>query len=244
MLKFWEIPRLVSRPWRLVPELDKFDDGRCEAFVRDLYGLRLVGLVLALPIALVLGMAVTLAGSVIADSYRDAAWASGETVIGRLAGVVFGVCMIALVSSIALTPYAMLLRRALRGHIARAKCPACSYSLLGLPLVELRSDDDWDPGVETVRCPECGVRISLAEHGLRAEDVLAGVLRPDGTAAQESPKQRRRAAVLFALPAMALAAWAVTGVPEILTAFLLLLLLVPAMGAEWAQTRRGGHAAE
>ncbi len=53
------------------------------------------------------------------------------------------------------------LRRAILDRINLARCTACKFSLLGLPVV-----------LGQVRCPECGGVINLASIGLRPTDLL------------------------------------------------------------------------
>lgn len=214
---FWKLPLLVACPWRLVPELDGFDDRHCEAFARRVVGVRAAGLLLALPIALVVGMSITMLGSVVADRLPDRV-TSREVIPGRGLAIVFGVAMIAVTVTIALTPYCVLIRSALRRHIARAACPSCGYSLMGLPLLARVAYGPSAESAETeddqVICPECGMVISLTSFGLGRDDIIAGALLPSPHRTPISASIRRRllmARVAGACVVILALGWVVTG---------------------------------
>jgi hypothetical protein len=223
IFQFWRLPTLVARPWRLVRELDAFDDARCEAFVRDVLWVRRTGLLAAFPIALIVGMTLTVWASEIAYDHPKAAWASRDEAVGRLTGVLFGVAMICITVSAAFTPYMLLLRWGLGRQIARAGCPSCGYTMLGLPL--LTPDDDYDPH-SRVKCPECGTIIVLEHHGLRPEDVMTGVVQ-GGVQLQANRGTVDMLVVLSAVIALSiLSGWVLTGRDGWLQAFLISLLAV------------------
>lgn len=54
------------------------------------------------------------------------------------------------------------LRWAIRQGLLDTRCPACTYSMLGLTVEDGH-----------VTCPECGLRTSLAERGLSPELLMA-----------------------------------------------------------------------
>lgn len=60
-----------------------------------------------------------------------------------------------------------MLVRSVRRLVNRAACPFCEFSLVGLPV-----------RVNTVRCPECGEKVRLSEHGIRHEDLRPGLPYP------------------------------------------------------------------
>src|SRR5258708_3653700 len=134
MFRFWKLPILVARPWRLAPELDGFDDRVCEIFCEDLLWVRRVGLVLAVAIAIVVGAgltaAVSAAGLAIEDHFRRSTITSSDTVSGRVIGLAAACFVIMVTVSVAFTPYCMLLRRAIHRHLSRVACPVCRYSLV------------------------------------------------------------------------------------------------------------------
>jgi DNA-directed RNA polymerase subunit RPC12/RpoP len=235
LFKVWQLPRLIAKPWRLAPELDDFDDDRCAAFIRDLRSVRTAGLFLALPIAMMLGLFLTGAASEVADAFPRASWATQETVLGRFVGVTFSAGMIAIVVSIAFTPYVALLRRALRRLIDRVRCPSCSYSLLGLPLVDSISASQG----HAVRCPECGDLVNLAVHGLTPADVLAGVARTASTSHDKGTPLDRLSLAACAAWFIPLPVWVITGQPGWITAFMFLGImtaLVVGRGQIWQST--------
>jgi hypothetical protein len=55
----------------------------------------------------------------------------------------------------------VFLRRALRGHIDRARCPRCRYVLLGQRV-----------NGSCVSCPECGTATPLGDLGITREDLI------------------------------------------------------------------------
>ena len=64
--------------------------------------------------------------------------------------------------------YERWLKRTILSRVRAHHCAACSYPLLGLPVI--------DGGII---CPECGQRFDLAARGLSAADVLARPDQPD-----------------------------------------------------------------
>lgn len=65
----------------------------------------------------------------------------------------------------------LLLWRAVRAHIHRARCPKCRQSLLGLPVQQITIGPPL-PGEAWVRCTECGRKLVLMDLGLTPLDLV------------------------------------------------------------------------
>jgi hypothetical protein len=108
-------------------------------------------------------------GVVASAVWSAAAGGAGTGVSRRLVGCSSLLAGALLASAVYAALRWVLLVRSMRRIINKAGCPFCEFSLVGLK-----------PEDGEVRCPECGGRVVLAEHGLYAEDLL-------------SPRERRRA---------------------------------------------------
>lgn len=161
----------ASKVYRAFPEFDRFDDRRCEAYIAYMHRtpgnhLDLVKFVLAL-----LGVVGVLGWVVASTIWGDylARWLRPNTPKVMLDSMWF-VCTAVLLLvgclAIALTLLSVRdlhLRTVLRRQLRGVRCQVCTYSLLGMPVVE---------GV--VQCPECGDKFTIARRGLREEDFKVG----------------------------------------------------------------------
>jgi cytochrome c biogenesis protein CcdA len=152
----------LDKIYRAFPELDRFSDEQCAAYVRlakrERLGQRLGVIVLGLVIfAVGFGVLMGAGSGILFGVYRldDTRWMAlvATSMIVFAAG-----CPLLLVLRIR----DRWLRRAVRLHLKSAHCPACAYLLLGLPVSN-----------GSVRCPECGDVISLEAIGLTPENLLA-----------------------------------------------------------------------
>ncbi len=156
----WRLPDLLSRPWRLVRELDHIEDARCRRLLEVVRNTRGVALLACAGVAIVVAPLCNAALTFFIDGMGrtdqiENAWERAALVVGRI--VLIGTTL-----TVAFIPYAVLVRRAMLRHLERARCPRCAYGLIGL-----RFD-----GGRTI-CPECGERIVLEALGLTEADVLA-----------------------------------------------------------------------
>ena len=149
--------RLITRKlWRAFPELDRFDDERCERFVmmsrRKLFPATLRSLVAGAVWLVGFAPTIILCEIVLETSEQSLGWA------GRHQTLLYLFAFLILAAGLfAGSVLAMLARdRLLRGRVrrllaARGKCAKCRYSLWGLPV----------PDNLTVICPECGLRAEV-----------------------------------------------------------------------------------
>lgn len=155
----------LSKAYRAFPELDSFDDATCERYVKvanQQFGASKSGwIALGLAIAF-FGSCV---GSLLVSNVCD--WAEDSTRSWRfdpsfIAGGVF----LLVVLFVAFTPVLLLrdrwLKRAILEKLRMARCPTCSYSLLGLTVKD-----------GAVMCPECATPFVLKDRGLTEEDMIA-----------------------------------------------------------------------
>jgi DNA-directed RNA polymerase subunit RPC12/RpoP len=158
------IPR--EKIYRAFPELDPFSDQECERFVLQVKTQKRIGpwpaaafiavfLFLALVVYPALGFAaLNIRIRIRSDQFRTLTAAA-------LLALLFGLPFLA-----ALLTRDRRLRRAIEDRINSARCSRCRHSLLGLPLLD---EDDPDP---SVRCPECGQVLRLANLGLTPADLI------------------------------------------------------------------------
>lgn len=151
-----------AKVYRAFPELDRFSDAECERFVlqatrgsfrRWLQRTTLrTGAALA---AFIAWFAVMLLLNGLLGAIRSRAdWVSVVMVAFSTGFVAFPLIVSLLVRD-------AWLRRAVRARLVSAQCPACEYSMLGLPVVN---------GI--AKCPECGQGLDLAKLGLTPADLL------------------------------------------------------------------------
>jgi DNA-directed RNA polymerase subunit RPC12/RpoP len=158
------IPR--EKIYRAFPELDPFSDEECERFVLQVQTQKRIGpwpflagagvfLFLAIVVYPALGFAaVNIRIRIRSDEFRTI-----TAVV--LMTILFGAPLLA-----GLHIRDRRLRRAIGDRINLARCSHCRHSLLGLPLL---GDDSPDP---SVRCPECGQVLRLADLGLTPADLI------------------------------------------------------------------------
>lgn len=153
----------VSKVYRAFPELDRFDDGRCEAYVRTVRRAQGgIGLLIGFAHVL-LGVATTLVMMIVFSMGLAAATSGrGEPSLVPL-GLLVMVVAPAIGSFVGFGLRDRRLRRLLKAQIAGSRCPECSYLLLGLV-----------PADGSIRCPECGGLFTLVELGLTAADISMG----------------------------------------------------------------------
>jgi hypothetical protein len=170
----------LHKVYRAFPELDRFEDEDCERFVvqarrvaiEKRIGRHLLEAVAAASVFLLV-IALGMAGFAVLASL-SVSW-----LVMDLAVMVFVSAMAGAPIVSAMMVRDAWLRRAIASRLASARCAACDYSLLGLPV---------NNGV--VMCPECGFELALASYGLRPEDLLS---RPapseslEGVAVNEYP---------------------------------------------------------
>lgn len=151
----------VSKVYRAFSELDKFSESQCDAYVRNAWREhRVQGVVCVLMVV----------GGTIAAVFT-AGFGAGLLTIAvfprqyELADAYLISLLVLFVAFFAVQAGGLLLirdfwlRRLVRKQLRGTRCPACSYSLLGLSILE---------GVLT--CPECGGRHTLTSLGKTEAD--------------------------------------------------------------------------
>ena len=159
----------LSKAYRAFPELDKFSDERCEAYIRAAMQRRRVAsslfslgfFVIALPLVLIaFSLVVSFIDWIDKVVRRDPNLRTFEALFEGLA-VVCAVVALATGPVLFLLIRDGWLRWAIRRQLTTSECPSCRYQLLGL-IAECGR----------VQCPECGTPIDLAELGIAPEDLL------------------------------------------------------------------------
>jgi hypothetical protein len=157
-----------SKVYRAFPELDEFSDAECQGFVQLAQRERAAGL-----LGTAMGAVVASLASGIFVGYI--AWLALAAIFGVpedrptgdvLFGVFFSVIGISGVTSAALVGLLirdLWIRWAITRRLRIARCLKCSYSLLGLSVIDGR-----------VQCHECGDSTRLSDRGLTPADILAG----------------------------------------------------------------------
>ncbi len=153
----------LRKVYRAFPELDRFSDEECERYVLQARAQRRIG---PHPYLVGVGVAFACLFTLVALGRSVARTMRTHAVMEVL--VPLGTCIVpaALGMLAGLAVRDWLLRRALRKRIDNARCTTCRHSLLGLPLLEPRSE------TEAVRCPECGSVMVLERLGLTAADLM------------------------------------------------------------------------
>jgi hypothetical protein len=159
--------------YRAFPELDRFDDERCERYVLQAtqvaLGRRVRRHLLEAALGVLVFGAIIFAGILTARLAGSRLFASSASALILLG---YYSLLVALPIIASLMARDWWLRRAVGDRLRSARCPGCEYSLLGLPVQE-----------DSVRCPECGTRFDLVHHGLTVEDVLG---HPEASAVTSS----------------------------------------------------------
>lgn len=215
------LAQVVTRPWRLDPELDRFSDEQCRPLAAVVGPLRVAGLLIAGLIAVFLGAPSLIAWTSLVERVSDATrigFDDRATACGRGAFAFSLLVLVPTVASIAMSPYIQIVARALRRELDRVRCPSCRYLLMGLPVEQ-----------GTLQCPECGQIHALATMGITPDDVRTGSI---ARALSPSRPPRRfglmHAAILVA--AIALIGWVITGFSWLGTAVFIALygIVMPA----------------
>jgi hypothetical protein len=170
--------RLVRMPltkiYRAFPELDRFTDAQCAAWVRlaqrEHWGFMLrVGVVLAvllIPAAgLLIGIVSSVTGVLAASRFGSWIGRSLRLTIDDVEMIFKGPALIAamvLVFVVAALVRDRALRHVVQARLRSGRCTACDYTLMGLK-----------PQGSMVRCPECGIELDLNDLGLTPADILA-----------------------------------------------------------------------
>ncbi len=155
------LPR--TEVFRAFPELDRFSDEECRAWLRRAWRAQRWRLTLgslggaALALGLAAGMFV-LGGMLVSRLGLTGSRAEGRTLAGAMLWAVLTVLPAGL-TMFAIRDWS--LRRAVRSQLSSTRCPGCDYQLLGLPVRE-----------GAVTCSECGQRITPAELGVSLEDLM------------------------------------------------------------------------
>ena len=157
----------LSKVYRAFPELDRFEDVRCESFVaaatKAERGMNTLLTIALVPWSLGAFIAIMAVGlTLLGPSLRQ--WEYSNTGYGWAVLLTLALGTVATMSPALswLMARDLWLRRAIARRIGSCACPSCQYSLLGLPVSEDR-----------VTCPECGKRHELGTLGLTAADILA-----------------------------------------------------------------------
>lgn len=154
----------MDKVYRAFPELDRFSDAECIAWVKRAERVHAkylaLGTFVAIAGAMMLAIPAFVVGWAPAMWMMEPKWHYPSVL--WLPAILWAVLVSALpfVGSLAVRDWC--LRRCIGIQIAGARCEKCSYSLLGLPIHE-----GW------VTCSECGQRLSLKQLGLTPEDLLA-----------------------------------------------------------------------
>lgn len=181
---------LVRKIWRAYPELDRYSDETCRAFMRKVQGpvwFRTVGA--AFSVACVVVPTYWLVDRVLTpwawrllQGPEDSWWIIARDLTLGAAAIAVTAGAFALVV-LRLRDWAIHigLRRVLHGS---GRCVGCSYSLVGLPV----------PDSFEVACPECG-RVCQVHHSLKVLilDSVEGDAESHGSGSQvPTPKPRER----------------------------------------------------
>jgi hypothetical protein len=181
---------LVRKIWRAYPELDRYSDETCRAFMRKVQGpvwFRALGAVFS--VACVVVSTYWLTDRVLVPwTWRRLQgpeyswWIFARDLALGAAAIAFtaGACAL-LVLRLRDWAIHIGLRRVLRGS---GRCVGCSYSLVGLPV----------PDSFEVACPECG-RVCRVHHSLKVLilDSIEGDAESHGSGSQvPTPKSRER----------------------------------------------------
>lgn len=154
----------ISKVYRAFPELDAFDDAACRRYVQlanEQFGTSKSGWI---ALGLIIAFAIALPGAAFLPVLCDRA---DQKLMWKVdPAYTLGGLYMAVVLLMAFTPLLLLrdawLKRAILEKLRLARCPRCSYSLLGLAVKD-----------GAVTCPECATPFVLSERGMRPEDLIA-----------------------------------------------------------------------
>lgn len=157
-----------SKVYRAFPELDEFTDAECQGFVQMAQREKAVALLAtamgAVVCSLLTGIVVAFGTGSILASVFDAPERSprGDVRFGVFFAVI-GAAGVLSAALVGLLIRDLWIRWAITRRLRIARCLRCSYSLLGLSVIDGR-----------VQCPECGSSTRLSDRGLTPADILAG----------------------------------------------------------------------
>lgn len=147
--------------YRAFPELDKFSDDACRAYVREakrahwlgMIGMSLVGIIVFIVVA---GIVSLLMSGVVAALPKSVSSAFEFMFLLVFAVPIFvgAVCSYMVRDA--------WVKKIVLERLKGAKCGRCTYTLLGLAVVN-----------GGVVCPECGERLDLAARGLTHADLMS-----------------------------------------------------------------------
>lgn len=152
-----------AKIYRAFPELDRFSDDECSAFVQRATWGHLGSQIAVAPIALVAALTTGWLAWQAFTRFWDYLIKSFQIVsefveFCRLATTVLGAVGLGAIAVFVVRD--LWLRRVMSGYIGSNKCPNCKYLLLGLRA---------NSGV--LSCPECGTRIDMELVGLKQSDL-------------------------------------------------------------------------
>lgn len=155
----------ISKVYRAFPELDRFSDAECRAYVqravkRHWMSMILVGIGAVAAMILVWSTYFAVVGVLssvfgLGHLARSSQWGDLVIVLTVVGGVASG-------PVVALMIRDFWLRRAIAKQLTGTRCHLCEYQLIGLQV-----------SGGAVQCPECGTRTILADFGLVPADLLA-----------------------------------------------------------------------
>ena len=131
----------MSKVYRAFPELDRFDDAACRAFVADVSRRHWWSALRTAIFSVIVAVLLALGGLFVIVSEMSQR-PNTLTQVGELIGLV-AVFVGPIVFGMAMRDW--WLRRRLQERIDASRCFACNYSLVGMPAA-----------AEGVCCPECG----------------------------------------------------------------------------------------
>jgi len=183
------VPIRITRFYRAYPEFDRLSELECRALaIRARVERGDAAWFIPLAAGLLLALVSAAFGYMIALLVLTAAGAGGgkgrAPVAGSTAAANMRPLELALLGGVALLGLAVfgavfvivrrqLILRTMRRLIARALCPFCEFSLVGLM-----------PSQGRVRCPECGEVVVLAEHRIHEDDLIPDT--PEGRKAMQA----------------------------------------------------------
>ena len=148
---------------RAFPELDRFPDDECKAFVHRATWGNIRSQLLVAPIAIVAALGTGWLAGFALNEMWDALFKNllitAQTLeLFRMITTVFGAVSAGAIAALVIRDF--WLRRVIKGFIGSNKCPKCSYLLLGLAAHD---------GI--LSCPECGTNIDMELVGVKQSDL-------------------------------------------------------------------------
>jgi hypothetical protein len=165
------MPRIPSvRVYRAFPELDRFSDAQCAAFVssairRSRGSMVIVAIGASIVCVCLAGIAFVLVGELLSLNSGDGSLARW---FARNPGIEQAMLVASLMIPVfcGVIPALMIrdvwLRSAIRRRLGSTACAGCGYSMLGIRVAD-----------GSIQCPECGTVYVLADLGMSPADFLA-----------------------------------------------------------------------